>query len=142
MKSKIFISHAGKDRAFAQNLSSALHERGAETWTDADVQPGEHWESSLRKALKQANVVLLLLSNRYKKSDTSLFELGAAMGLDKKIIPVSISSGPKDLYGLFDKTQVVDGRKMDRERLADMVMAAAHEGGPGRHGQAKADEKL
>ncbi|MEO6039132.1 MAG: toll/interleukin-1 receptor domain-containing protein [Saprospiraceae bacterium] len=125
MKSKIFISHAGKDRAVALQLSSLLHERGAETWTDADVPPGENWANSLRKMLQQANVVLLLISKNYKKSDNSLFELGAAIGLDKKILSVAMSQNVGDMHGIFEKSQVVNGKKLGRDKLVDVVMAAA-----------------
>ena len=125
MKSKIFISHAGKDRAIALQLSSMLHEKGVETWTDADVPPGENWATNLRKMLKQANMVLLLMSKDYKKSDNSLFELGAAIGLGKKILPVAMSEGMGDMHGIFEKSQVVNGKKMRREQLVEVVLAAA-----------------
>ncbi|MEO6759704.1 MAG: toll/interleukin-1 receptor domain-containing protein [Saprospiraceae bacterium] len=125
MKSKIFISHAGKDRALALQLSSLLHEKGAETWTDADLPAGEDWAGGLRKALQQANMVLLLLSKNYKKTDNSLFELGAAIGLNKKILPVAMTDGVGNMHGIFEKSQVVNGKKLGRDKLVEVVMAAA-----------------
>lgn len=125
MKSKIFIAHAGKDRAIALQLSSMLHDKGVETWTDADLPPGENWATNLRKMLKQANMVLLLISKNYRKSDNSLFELGAAIGLGKKILPVAMSEDAGNMHGIFEKSQVVNGKKLSREQLMEVVLAAA-----------------
>ncbi len=65
MTLKIFISYAKEDRAFALDYFSKFSAEGASPWMDDQkLLPGQRWEFEIDRALKDANVVVLLLSPR------------------------------------------------------------------------------
>lgn len=67
---KIFLSYAQEDRNIVAALYLQLREAGLCPWMDQPpfpfefdgIPPGEEWEASLRKNLKEASVVLAFLS--------------------------------------------------------------------------------
>lgn len=126
MKQKIFISYSWKDKAYAENLSSLLREKGFSTWSDVEIKPGDDWSESIKDKLKESDIVILLLSEDYQTSRFSLVELGAVLGLGKKVIPISIS-GKNDSFGLFEKSQILDGRQLNKDKLIHIIRDSASE---------------
>lgn len=85
----IFISYAARDRAWASVFASELESRGLHAWFDqAEIGWGDRWEDKLEKALRQSPVIAILLSPDYLTSPSALFELGAAVGGNKRIFPI------------------------------------------------------
>ncbi len=65
MTLKVFISYAKEDRAFALDYFAKLSAEGASPWMDDQkLLPGQRWEFEIDRALKEANVVVLLMSPR------------------------------------------------------------------------------
>jgi hypothetical protein len=65
MTLKIFISYAKEDRDFALDYFEKFSAEGALPWLDEKkLLPGQRWEFEIDRALKNANVVALLLSPR------------------------------------------------------------------------------
>lgn len=65
MTLKVFISYAKEDRNFALDYFAKLSEDGALPWLDEKkLLPGQRWEFEIDRALKEANVVMLLMSPR------------------------------------------------------------------------------
>lgn len=63
MYDKVFISYATEDIAFAQKLYNYLEQRGFVPWLDKNkLLPGQDWNFTIRKALREANYIILLLS--------------------------------------------------------------------------------
>jgi len=63
MFDKIFISYAKEDLIFADKLYDYLENYGFNPWLDKrKLLPGQLWKLEIQKALKEANYVILLLS--------------------------------------------------------------------------------
>jgi len=64
MHDKVFISYAKEDYKFANELYDFLKENGFKPWLDKkELLPGQDWNHTIRKALREANYIILLLSN-------------------------------------------------------------------------------
>ena len=70
---KIFISYSHNDLPFLRALKSQLRilERNKliETWDDAQIEVGTDWDKAIKDALKEADIVLLLISASFLASD-------------------------------------------------------------------------
>ncbi|MDP3441229.1 MAG: TIR domain-containing protein, partial [Ignavibacteria bacterium] len=63
MYNKVFISYAKEDYIFAEKLYDFLREQDYMPWFDKKcLLPGQLWNNEIRKALREANYVILLLS--------------------------------------------------------------------------------
>lgn len=88
---KIFISYAHSDQPIAERILSELRHVSVEGWRDAaDLAAGNAISTSLLKALRRSSAIVVLLSPKSLASKWLLFEVGAAQGLGKRIIPVII----------------------------------------------------
>jgi len=64
MPKKIFISYASEDVSFAKKLSNDLNKLNLETWLDKEqLLPGQRWDYEIKKAIKNCDYVLCVLSN-------------------------------------------------------------------------------
>nr|WP_256678345.1 TIR domain-containing protein [Pseudomonas sp. PB101] len=62
---KIFVSYAKEDREHALRYYDLLIQDGMLPWIDVKhILPGQNWEAEIGKAFLDANVVILLLSNK------------------------------------------------------------------------------
>lgn len=63
---KIFIAYSRKDAAFLEELRvhlKPLEYKGAiQLWYDGNIEPGVQWENAIQINLKQADIILLLVS--------------------------------------------------------------------------------
>ena len=61
---KLFISYARPDEEVARRLYEALRDRGYEPWLDTEsLLPGQDWEMEIRKAIRETDFVIVLLSH-------------------------------------------------------------------------------
>lgn len=64
MNDKVFISYAKEDYAFAEKLYIFLAENNFNPWLDKKgILPGQNWDYVIKKSLREANYIILLLSN-------------------------------------------------------------------------------
>jgi nucleoside phosphorylase len=70
---KIFLSYSPADEKFKDDLLKSLsplrREGLIETWTDRDVVAGEDWRKSIDTKLKEADLILLLISSDFIASE-------------------------------------------------------------------------
>jgi hypothetical protein len=60
---QIFLSYARPDRDEVEHLYSKLREAGFKPWMDTqDILPGERWEHSINKAIRNSDFFLVCLS--------------------------------------------------------------------------------
>jgi TIR domain-containing protein len=91
MMPRIFISHSYSDSSTAKALSKALSEHGLETlWVDT-LEPGSEVAKKLGNALRSAGWYVVLVSEESLKSPNVNFEIGAAMGGKKRVLPVFLT---------------------------------------------------
>jgi hypothetical protein len=61
---QIFLSYAREDKEKVQELYRRLSEAGFNPWMDvADILPGEMWETSIKKAIRDSDFFLVCLSS-------------------------------------------------------------------------------
>ena len=92
---KFFISYSFADRDWARAFASALRETGADIWFDEfNIKPGDPISESVEAGLRDSDIIILLISDETVRSNNFFFELGAALGMNKKIIPIVPESFP------------------------------------------------
>lgn len=90
MKSKVFISHSYNDRSLVERLIYSLIKRGVNIITDpfTEHHSDEDVEEKFREALSESKYVLSILTPESLRSPWVNFELGAALFMNKDLIPV------------------------------------------------------
>lgn len=93
-KRTVFISHSAEDVDWARSFAQALKERGVKVWFDEfDVRPGESVRDAIEAGLRSSDVLVALLDAQSPAKPNLFFELGAAIGMGKKVVAIA----PKDL---------------------------------------------
>lgn len=102
-RTKVFISYAHQDAKYLTELNVFLRRLERErlvdsmrdVWMDTDIHAGEIWEEGIRKAITEARVAVLLLSQAYLASpfiwnvELPLI-LGAAEHGGLRVLPVVV----------------------------------------------------
>lgn len=69
----LFVSYSHKDELFRDGLRGALtayeHKREIVAWDDTRIEPGQKWEPEILGNLESADLIVLLLSNDFIRSD-------------------------------------------------------------------------
>jgi predicted nucleotide-binding protein len=93
-KPSVFVSYSRRDVDWARSFAQALKQREVSVWFDEfEVRPGEPWRDALESALRNSDVLVALLDAEYPSRPAVFFELGAAIGMGKKVVAIV----PKDL---------------------------------------------
>ena len=116
----IFLSHFTHDAPVANALKRFIEDEFAhavEVFVSANplsLRPGDPWEKTIRRALKDARVVLSLLSSESLLRPWIYFEAGAAWYKESVLIPMLHRGlGISDLPLQFQKLQTVQLQKAD-----------------------------
>ena len=107
MPPKVFVSHSSNDTELVKALVDLLEK--AFTLVEGDIrctslpgyglESGAHTSTTLQQELRESQVVLGMLSQNGRYSEWVLFELGAAWGMGKRVIPMLFDIDYKDLPG-------------------------------------------
>ncbi|MBI5474317.1 MAG: toll/interleukin-1 receptor domain-containing protein [Ignavibacteriae bacterium] len=90
---KVFISYSHPDEQWARSFAENLTKEGVEVWFDQfSVKPGASLSAAIEKGLRQSSVVVLVLNEENVERPNLFFELGAALGMNKVVIPI-VSKG-------------------------------------------------
>ena len=66
---KVFLCHAHADRDAVRGLYARLTQDGVDAWFDkAKLLPGQDWELEIRKAVREADVVVVCLSKQFNQA--------------------------------------------------------------------------
>lgn len=87
----IFISysHSGRDVAWVREFARALKNQGVSIWLDVDrLRVGESLPKGLENGLRNSESVVALITPDNVQRANLLFEIGAAIGMGKRIIPI------------------------------------------------------
>ena len=90
---KVFISHSSKDKPFVRRLARRLWDEGYQVWLDEkELVPGDALAARLSEALKEARVVIVVVTPASLESRWLKFELNKATERmvkgDCRVIPV------------------------------------------------------
>lgn len=70
---KVFLSYAHKDEEYKDELKTHLKVLSRlgkiEIWDDRAIDAGDEWRVEIMKALEEANIILMLISNYFIASD-------------------------------------------------------------------------
>lgn len=142
-KPLIFIAYFGPDRGAAVSLHGALAARGHRPWCDAvDLLPGDLWDELIPARLKEATIILVLVSTTahdgwYARAEVAEAIDRARADRNRRVIPVMLEGATKEdvPYGLrrvshidakrHDFTAVVDGMDRLLARLSDAPTPSA-----------------
>jgi len=93
-KPRVFISYSHADSDWARSFAEALKNRGLRVWFDQfEIPPGETLQDAAGDALRDSEVFVTLVQPETLKQANLFFELGAAIGLQKRVVAVV----PRDL---------------------------------------------
>ena len=91
MAAKVFISHSssGADSRWVKELAKSLERRGLSSrLADYDIRPDATIVERLEQSLRESDVVVVIVSPNYAHDPTLFFEIGAAIGMGKRVIPI------------------------------------------------------
>jgi len=125
---KVFISYTAHDTEWARSFAKALKERGVSVWFDEfDVQPGESLREALESGLRNSDIFVALLDAEAPAKPNLFFELGAAIGMGKKVVPIvpkGIDLGALPLDLRLRRYLVRDTPEQTAEELSATLLAA------------------
>lgn len=89
-----FISYSRQDREFTDRLVADLNAAGVRTWRDVDsLNPGEDWASALKNGVRQADILLFVVSRHSVKSQWTTYEVELALTkMFTVVIPLILDS--------------------------------------------------
>jgi len=94
MNHNFFISYSRVDSEFALRLVRDLRSLHIEVWFDQiDIPPGSNWDDEIERALDQAAIMIVVLSEASGKSENVRNEIGHALDQGKQVVPVLLSKG-------------------------------------------------
>ena len=102
-KPTVFISYSHSDSEWVRRFANTLKEQNVAVWLDEwQVAAGESIVEALETGLRASDVIVAVLSSHNIASPNVLFELGFAVGMGKRLIPIvprglEISMIPFDL---------------------------------------------
>jgi TIR domain-containing protein len=138
-KFDVFLSYARPDASVARALATSLKKRGASVWFDsAELALGDDWASAIERNLASSKTVVFLVSDSFRRSQWSNYEMGVALGKseasDIRIIPVLLKDAdPSALPSLLRSYQFLKLAPSAQaiEQVADQVVQATNQGGEG-----------
>lgn len=96
----VFVSYATADRKQALLLCKALERRGTKCWiASRDVAPGENYQESIVRALRDAGAMVLVFSDAANNSDEIKKELSLASRYHVPVVALRIADvEPNDAF--------------------------------------------
>ncbi|HKR51130.1 MAG TPA: toll/interleukin-1 receptor domain-containing protein [Pseudonocardiaceae bacterium] len=100
MSIEVFISYSHDDvnREWLETFVQALQDRNLTVWSDEqDIAPGDQWVDELDSALRRSDAVVAVISGNQSGNPNIFFEVGAAIGANKRLILVLDPSSARSL---------------------------------------------
>jgi hypothetical protein len=95
---KVFVSHSSKDKWIARRISEDLEARGVSVFLDEkDIETGASIDVSIQEHLRDSDDCLILLSPASVSSHWVLIELGGALALQKRVVPILLHIGTNEV---------------------------------------------
>lgn len=118
-KKNVFISHSQTNSKWARKLAKELESKGLQVWLDEELmKPGSSAQRGIEKALKESDTIIALVDEESATSPNLFFEMGLAVAMEKRILPVLL--GEVDTSKLpFDMKQ----RKFLKNPVVEKVVS-------------------
>jgi TIR domain len=114
----VFLSYSTKDEDFARELEANLRAVGVSSFlAPLTIRPGASWAEEIWQAIRACSVFVLVVTAEAIKSKWCLMEIGAALGLRKRVVSVLRHSAK-----LPDPLKNMHAKKVQTtKQLADLV---------------------
>lgn len=91
-KPHVFIAYSlssEKERKWVRTFVETLTNHGVSvSWPESELAPGEHSEEAIAKGLRASDIIALIVTPESLTWPNTFFELGAAIGLGKRVVPI------------------------------------------------------
>jgi hypothetical protein len=84
----VFISHSSRDQEWVRAFSESLSAHGIQVWVDYDIQAGKSLVEETERGLRESDTIIFVLTPENVRQPNLIFELGAAVGLGKRVVPI------------------------------------------------------
>ena len=117
---RLFISHKAEDKQLAMGIKARLRDYHciASFVAHEDIKPSEEWESVIKRALREMDGLIALLTPEFRDSQWTDQEIGFALCREVPVISVRLGTDP---YGFIGKYQAILGGNKTPSNLADEV---------------------
>lgn len=116
----VFLSYSRHDEDIAERIKDALETDVAgqplSVWQDTDLQPGTDWRDAVDKALHEANLLVVLLSDAALKSPSVVHKINYFVARNKLVIPVLLDKEVEIPSNLRD-INCVDATTRDNQAI-------------------------
>ncbi len=120
---QIFISYTRRDADWARDFARALKDRGVRVWLDQfQVALGESLSEAVEAGLRESDVFVALLDPEHPFNPNLYFEIGAAFGMGKRIVPIV----PRELEAASLPFEIRSRQYLTRESPEDTAEELAH----------------
>lgn len=86
---KVFISYSYEDSEWVRAFAEALRQQKMDVWLDQwSVAPGESLRSAIEVGLRESDAIIAVVSRSNARNPNVFFELGVALGMGKRLIPI------------------------------------------------------
>jgi len=90
----IYISFEPIEAAFVKELRVRLEGENLRIWDNDSIPPGENAPKIIERAIRNASIVLVIMSPTAKSSEVVTHEWAFALGLGLRVFPIIIRSTP------------------------------------------------
>jgi len=111
MAASIFISYAGRDLKAATDLCEALETAGFTCWmASRDIPPGENFQIAIVRAIRAAQVMVLVFTHNSNHSEEVAKELALASQTRLRVVPLRMEdASPSEAFAYeFATRQWID----------------------------------
>jgi uncharacterized protein (DUF4213/DUF364 family) len=127
---QVFISysHSTGDAGWARSFAEALKQRDLRVWLDQfQIAAGQSLRDTLERGLRESDVFVALIGPGSTLKPYFLFELGAAIGMGKRVVPIvprELESSPLPLELRSRRYLTKDSPEDTAEELAHALVTA------------------
>ena len=115
MSYKVFISHAAGDREVAKKIAKEVEKTGGRAFYDSrSVRRGDSLARTINETLRKSDLFVAIVSKTSAGSAWLSWEVGAAVGLDKRILLIANNVKPKELPPALKSFLMVDAQQAGR----------------------------
>ncbi len=105
----VFISFSSQDEPLARFVQEHLMASGISVFVaPVSLKPGQQWSAEILKALRSSTWVIFLASRGACASPWVQQELGAAIGMQKRLVPIVWDMPPEELPGWAAHHQAIN----------------------------------
>jgi hypothetical protein len=121
-----FISFSNQDEPFARQVHTILTAQQIDVFlAPLSIRPGDHWGQEIRNKLAESSWVIFLASAAACRSPYAQQEIGMALALKKRLVPVIWDIQPADLPGWLKDIQALDLRGLTIENFQQHIVNIA-----------------